>query len=745
MGGVIQRLSFRSLFVLILLGAVVIASGVTLYWRYVGNFLERDLKKHVQSAGEEAAEDFDRLLFADLQTLRSIALSAQESFPWTDTERLKHFLHEQTQHNAFQFLGIITTDGRTYFSSEGELPAAWLSLILANTLEKGAYLSPLLRQDTIHGGKVLVKSVLLKKEGRPVGALFAFLPLNRFTPLLSLAAMGDVGFSLIVKRDGTVILGTEIPPGTNGFVLLEQADFARDTLTLPDVKAAVAAGKNALVDYRLNEQRRFLHLMPLSVNDWYMFSILPTETVERQIKKLAWTFLGLVSFILLVFLGLICSLFRVRSASNRRLFATAFIDPLTGAGNFNSMCEQFPDKLAELHGQAALVVFDIVKFKVINDLHGYERGNKVLQRVADILRENMRPGEFFCRSAADDFIMLLSYEDRRKFRTRLVLLAAQIRRDCTAAGACLMVDSAFGVYEITEDIPFYIMLDRTHLALDNAKRMSGDKIQFYDEADLRRIVAEKQIESTMEEALERGDFSVYLQPKCDFATGRMVGAEALVRWNKGSEGLVRPDDFIPIFEKNGFILRLDMFILEQVVSLLAQWKKRGLKLVPIAVNFSRLHLNDSRYIPQMTRLVDKYGVAHSLIEVELTENVIFNNLECAQNVIRGLHRKGFSVAMDDFGSGYSSLNVLKNLQFDGVKLDKEFLSGFEVNSNAKKVIEGAVAMIKSLGVKVIAEGVETKEQADFLRETGCDVAQGYLFSKPMSVEDFEGWLKREDK
>ena len=307
-----------------------------------------------------------------------------------------------------------------------------------------------------------------------------------------------------------------------------------------------------------------------------------------------------------------------------------------------------------------------------------------------------------------------------------------------------MVDSAFGVYEITENIPFYIMLDRTHLALENAKKISGEKIQFYDEADLRRIVTEKQIENSMEEALERGDFSVYLQPKCDFKTGRMAGAEALVRWKKGDAGLVRPDDFIPIFEKNGFILRLDMFILEQVVSLLSRWKSCGLTPVPVAVNFSRLHLNDSRYIPQMTCLVDKYGVAHNLIEVELTENVILNNLECAQNVIRGLHRKGFSVAMDDFGSGYSSLNVLKNLQFDGIKLDKEFLGGFDENENAKKVIEGAVRMIKSLGVKVIAEGVETREQADFLRRTGCDVAQGYLFSKPVDVEAFEALLRKMD-
>ena len=185
-----------------------------------------------------------------------------------------------------------------------------------------------------------------------------------------------------------------------------------------------------------------------------------------------------------------------------------------------------------------------------------------------------------------------------------------------------------------------------------------------------------------------------------------------------------------------------MFILEQAVKMLASWKEQGLPQVPVAVNFSRLHLNDSRYISQMRRLVSKHGVPSELIEVGLAERVIFNNLDRAQSVIRELHREGFSVAMDDFGSGYSSLNVLKNLQFDSIKLDKEFLNGFSQNLHAQKVIEGTVSMIKSLGVKVIAEGVETQQQADFLRKTGCDLAQGYFFARPLPAEEFEAVLKR---
>ena len=185
-----------------------------------------------------------------------------------------------------------------------------------------------------------------------------------------------------------------------------------------------------------------------------------------------------------------------------------------------------------------------------------------------------------------------------------------------------------------------------------------------------------------------------------------------------------------------------MYILEEAARLLSTWRANNQPVVPLAVNFSRLHLNDARFIPQMRRIMAQYNVPNHLIEAEITESVIFNNLERAQEVIGQLHLYGFPVAMDDFGSGYSSLNVLKELKFDSIKLDKEFLSGFEENPRAQKVIEGAVRMIKTLGVKVVTEGVETREQAEFLRKCGADLAQGYFFSRPVTVATFEQLLQK---
>lgn len=453
-----------------------------------------------------------------------------------------------------------------------------------------------------------------------------------------------------------------------------------------------------------------------------------------------WLWWMLCGGILLLFSGLLLFSLRLHNRSRNRLRDVAFVDPLTGADNFNSMQTHFEEYLARLDGKGALVVLDVLKFKIINDLHGFQRGNEVLQKIAQILRGQLKKEESFCRLTADHFALLLSFDTRENFQKRMMKLASQLRRECAEAPLGLIIEVAMGMYEIKNpEESFYIILDRAHLALGNAKNASPSKIQFFEEIDRSRIMAEQEIETTMHSALSNREFEIYLQPKCDFATGQLRGAEALVRWNKAN-GIVRPDEFIPVFEKNGFILQLDMYIFEEVVRLLQSWKEKGFSPVPVAVNFSRLHLNDDRFVPQMRHLSSKYGVDPHLLEVELTESVVFHNLQRAQSVLNNLHRYGFSVAMDDFGAGYSSLNVLKNLHFDSIKLDKEFLGDFEGNPYAQNVIEGTVKMVKKLGIKVVAEGVETREQVDFLRQIGCDVAQGYFFSKPVKTAAFEQML-----
>ena len=739
-----QRVSFRSFIIFALIAAVVVTAGVVLYWRQVNMLLEKDVKIHIADAAQESALDFARLVEKDREILVTGALPIEDSYPWPNENFLQEMLARLDQKNHFDALGFIYQNGRAIYSDTTIRPLSKQAVanLLARTSKGEFYLSVRPREGKNYPSAILIQAVPIDpNEGKPVGALVAVQKEGYYRDVLALSSMGADGHSVIIERNGKVILSYEKLPAQNVFTLLEE--FTLDApLTLQSVRQEVQEGKTLLVGYMARDgQRNFLQFTPLPTNNWYMVSSVPAKYVEEQATQVAKLSLVLFGVVFLVFYFLLFFILRVRDDSNRQLFTTAFVDPLTGADNFNRMCEQFDSKLAGLNRQAALVLFDINKFKVINDLHGYERGNEVLKRVAQVLEKEILPEESFCRLSADNFVLLLKYEDRRSFLKRLKALATQLKRNCTVEDSRFLLDISFGIYEIAEDLPFYIMLDRAHLALEQAKTKTFDKCEFYDAADRNRIVAEQQIESAMESALTKREFEIYLQPKCDFITGEILGAESLVRWNHDGR-VVRPDEFIPLFERNGFILKLDMFIMEEAARLLSTWRANGLPVVPLAVNFSRLHLNDARFIPQLRRVMAQYNVPTKLLEAEITESVIFNNLDRAQEVVAGLHLYGFPVAMDDFGSGYSSLNVLKELKFDSIKLDKEFLSGFEENVRAQKVIEGAIKMIKTLGVKVITEGVETREQADFLRKCGADMAQGYFFSRPVTVTTFEQLLQK---
>ena len=737
-----KRISLMVFMVLFLVVIVGMSAGVAFYWHYIGTLIERDATANVIAETNETAENFRRAVEADQRVVDTIALTVQASYPWKETEKLERFLHLQVKYNEFENLGIIplNDDEQTLFARPDLLDESWQKEVLNRALDQDTFVSAR-QQDPASKKSVFVQAASLHDGMTPVGALFALIPTERYRAALTLSSLGDNSVALVIARDGTVETSGRAMPFDNVYKVLERAGFVKGQ-SLSRLRTHIEQGDKVFMRYQLDGQYRLLYGTALPVNDWYLLAVLPTDFIQAQTQRVAWLTFGLFMFIFFLFGALGIYMFSLRSYSNRQLFNTAFVDPLTGSDNLNRMTVLFSKRLRALNGHAALVIFDVLKFKVINDMLGYERGNQVLQRAALIFREKLMPNEFVCRNFADNFVLLLAFEDRHELRARLTKLLSLIRRDCTTIDSCVMVDGVFGVYEITGDVPFYIAMDRAHLALENAKRNPKEFIQFYDEKERLRIVQERQLENIMEQALADGSFALMLQPKYNFQTGKMEGAEALVRWNHGDRGVVRPDDFIPLFERNGFILKLDMFILEQVSKFLAKWKQENKMCVPIAVNFSRLHLNDSRYIPQMTHIVDNYKVPHKLIEVELTESVILNNRELAQNVVRGLHNKGFSVAMDDFGSGYSSLNVLKSLQFDTIKLDKEFISGCErQNSTARKVVRGAVEMIKSIDATVVAEGVETEEQMKFLREIGCDLAQGYYFSRPIAVEDFEKLLK----
>ena len=431
---------------------------------------------------------------------------------------------------------------------------------------------------------------------------------------------------------------------------------------------------------------------------------------------------------------------------NRRFRDT---DQLTGGKTKNRFfrdCEKTVKKIPP--EKLAMVVLDIDKFKYINDRLGYDEGDRILARVHKTLCDCLDKDELFARTSEDKFACLIKNAPDNEIENRLHEIFTEFDRRNSffikypvnfSAGVCRL-GQCRGKYDAVD---FTMAVDRCKLAKKSIKNKHNSDVAFYD-GKIREIsLREKDFENAMPQALENREFECYLQPKYGTNSREIVGAEALIRWNSKEFGFVCPGDFIPLAEKNGFVVELDFFILEEVCKMLRRWIDNGKKPIVISVNQSRLHINDDDYIWRLREIVDKYEIPYEYIELELTESVFTEDADRMIAIMQKLHEIGFKLSIDDFGSGYSSLNLLKDIPADVLKIDREFFNGTVNSKKGRAVISSVVDMAKNLEMNVISEGVETQDQIDFLKEIDCNMVQGYYFSKPMKLREFdEMWEKQ---
>ena len=413
-------------------------------------------------------------------------------------------------------------------------------------------------------------------------------------------------------------------------------------------------------------------------------------------------------------------------------------DDFSGLYNRNGFTKQV-DRILETDrsgistGEYALCCFDVLRFKAINDLFGPSEGDRLLIYIANVLKNNLNSDDIACHPGSDRFI----YFTRSK-GAELVNLISKIHSDISAFDIPFEIACNTGVYVTTGNgLSVDSMLDRAVLAQSAIKGSYTIKHNFYTEELRNTMLGEQEIVGIMNNALEEEHFVVYYQPQYNHSTGMLLGAEALVRWNHPDRGLISPGLFIPIFEKNGFITKLDMYVFEQVCKFLKKFMDKGLATVPIYTNFSRHDLFMADFVEKLEEIRTKYEVPVKLLRVEITESAVMASSSLINDVVKALHDKGYVVEMDDFGSGYSSLNVLKDIELDVIKLDMLFLSEQTTSNRGGTILSSVVRMAKWLDMPVIAEGVETVKQADFLRSIGCDYIQGYLYSRPIPADEFE--------
>lgn len=434
---------------------------------------------------------------------------------------------------------------------------------------------------------------------------------------------------------------------------------------------------------------------------------------------------------------------KVKNHLNSEMAKVAYLDSVTGTGNYHQFKKEAEVLLkTSKTTQYAIAYLDIYKFSYVNDTFGYEVGDLVLAKIAEVMESILRDTERCARISADNFVYLIEYENDAEIISRGLDFQSKCDVRLHQFNSRLRIQLTGSVYKVApgeSDIPSLVgKADIAHKTLGDIHRAT---IVFYDDKIEKDFLQKKKLESAMTSALSHEEYQIFLQPKIDLQSNHIVGTEALTRWQHPTEGFVFPDQFIPLFESNGFILELDFYIFEKVCLLLRKWINTEQTVLPISVNVSKAHLSDRRFASQLKALLDRYEIPPELFELELTENIFLeDSQEEAISMIKELKSLGFTILIDDFGSGYSSLNLLKDLIVDVLKLDKAFFRKGTMEEKDKIIVGGIINIANDLKLRIISEGVETQEQVDFLVAAGCHMAQGYFFAKPMPIDDFESLM-----
>lgn len=667
-------------------------------------------------------------------------------FQFSDNNKnVTEYLSKKSKLLEFDWLGIVNSNG-SFIGTDESTGNVKGQYFYRKALQGEETITPIKSQSGIYG---ILYSVPLYKNDKIVGAVTAWNTLDTMRTLLSVESFGGEGFSQIIDKNGNFIVSSDnknAPKNVvNFFDTIKKHGSYTGKNTLGEIKANLKENKKGSMYFTLDDGiYKAMHYVPLEEENLYLLSIVPVKVANAQFDLLLKKVVFINILIIILFLLLIISIIFINRKNREQLIKIAYVDPVTkgySKARFDMEAKEIIQSSSS--GTYSLVSINIQKFKLINDSFGSDAGDKTLKYIHDVIANYLERKELLCRVSNDQFNILIKTISQKEILKYIENITNDINSFNKDKECKYFIALSIGVYKIDDpNIPLVSIQDRSNVARKNIK---GNAVNhplytcvFYSDLERLRMLKEKEMENRMEEALDNNEFVVYLQPKVDLKNNNIVGAEALVRWQDPDKGLIPPNDFIPFFEKNGFIIKLDHYVFEKSCAMIRKWIDNGETPIPISVNFSRAHLNNKDFLKKYKTIRDKYDVPAKLLEIELTETLVFDNLQMLLNVIDQIHEEGFQCSLDDFGSGYSSLNMLKEIKVDTLKLDRAFFSAPNAdNISENHVIESVVELAKKLNMNSISEGVETILQMEYLKKINCDMIQGYVFSKPIPQEIFE--------
>lgn len=744
-----SRIKKLSIAVVIISFAILIAVVAASY--NLRTILQDALFSQMESETEQYGINIRRQMDADIQTLNTLASFIQ--YGNMDTDSFIKGFQLSREYNDFDGLGffgrpdmnidigiMITSDAVEEVSVEAQDEN--MAAVVQDAWNGGSGISRIYtEEDTDENMFAYAVPVYADKE--VAGALVAEVGTDVFADVLQdRSVLHGSGYIHLISDSGKILVRSEER------VIEEELDTIYDNDYIvqeeqENIKDALIKGESCFSEFTYNGETYQVLLAPLGVNGWYLFCVQTAQSISGSIYHLMTNTQIITVVVLFIILIIIAYGYRIIYRSNHNLIKSAWYDPLTGAYNMAKF-EYETAGIIENTYEYSLAAMNIRQFKFINEIFGTRAADLLLCHMKSVIADNVTENEYYCRNSEDMFYLLLRDTDRDRIKERIGKMIQEISRYaiCNNRDYRILLYCGVVIGTDVEDEEPSVKKSMTHVrfALDTARQSLKNNIWFYDTRLHEDEKLQNYVESHMNQALDNHEFKLYLQPKVNLSTGRTSGAEALVRWIAEEGRIIYPGQFIPVFEANGFCVNLDMYMLEEVCRQIRKWIDDGLTPVPVSVNQSKLLFYEADYIDNLKSLLDKYQIPAELISLEILEGLASENVNELNKRIGRLREIGFKISLDDFGSGYSSMNTLASLEIDELKFDRGFLLGLKDSGEEYErqiiIMNEIVELTKKLKISTVVEGVETKENEELVRALGCEYGQGYYYSMPMSASEF---------
>lgn len=699
----------------------------------------------LKATQSEYAITIKRKAMGELRALRTLAMFTKKSDDITKT-----YSAVGKENIPFDVIGYWNLDGsceqvslsgvktdNSYTNLPPQVKLAISSAWLGHSTVSSPYFSPTIGLDMI-----TYVAPVFSNDGKVIGALSGAVSQSTFDSNLEQLSLHNTNVDTFL----TTASGYIFSAGVNNVIPTDLTNISEfkgfNTQAIDKIRVGLVSATPTSFTTTINRQKYNVTLTPLDFADWYLGTVSSAEVEHsRYFQSLSILVISLV-IILTVCCFIAIYLFISMKSSFKTQLLIAHYDPITDAYNYQKFLLEFAnlDYKEHIENKYAVVSLGLQDYSYMQDMLGEKNSEDMLRTIANVMREQDTSRLLmFCHHEQDLFFFIYKLKDQDAINAQVQALMAECTKRINAEVSSIPIVMCAGVAFAHHDLSPDKIVARSEFARKQINKTYTHSVRFYDENAYKKEAFLHSIEKSMRSALEKEEFKLFLQPKIDLSTGKVYAAEALVRWISNSDTIVYPNDFIPLFEANGFCTELDLYMFDKACARIRSYLDRNIEPIYLSINQTKLLFFKKGYKEKLKEIIHKYDIPPKYLMIEVLEDLATYKVNELNNHINELKKLGLSIALDDFGSGYSSLNIIAGLDIDEIKFDRQFMLADDPEQIKKNhmILRVLSKLAKELGIRTVVEGVERNEDVEFLKTIDCDLAQGYYYDRPIAADDFD--------